>query len=316
VSSTDGPELSVVLPADRLDTIRTTLQHLRAQEERGRIEVVVVTPPGSDVTPGDPAFEGFGGVSVVPVADLHPLPDARSAGVRAAGAPVVALGETHCFPEPGWARALIEAHRGPWSVVGPAVVNANPGSQLSWVNLFMSYGPWVGGGERGPRNDLPGHNSSFKRSVLLEYGDRLEDVMRSDNHMMGDLVARGHTLLFEPTARTAHVNVSRPLSFVADTFNAARLYAAVRREGWSPARRLLYIVAWPLIPAVRLGRIVGDMRRSGYARRLMPRTLPALVAGLVVSAAGELVGYLDGPANTRKMHDIELHRLRHTGRRG
>ncbi len=48
----------------------------------------------------------------------------------------------------------------------------------------------------------------------------------------------------------------------------------------------------------------------------MPRMLPALIAGLLVSAAGELVGYLDGPASTRRMHDIELHRLRHTGWRG
>ncbi len=65
--------------------------------------------------------------------------------------------------------------------------------------------------------------------------------MRSDNHLMADLAARGHALLFEPAARTAHVNVSRPRSFVVDTFNASRLYASVRREGWHPARRLLYL---------------------------------------------------------------------------
>lgn len=314
--SAAAPELSVILPADRLAAIERTLAHLRSQSTSDRIEVVVVTPSLGGFAEDDAAFEGFAGVRVVEVADLESLPAARAAGVRAAGAPLVVLGETHCFPEAGWAGALIEAHRGPWSVVGPAITNANPGSMISWVNLFMSYGPWVERRKRGPSGDLPGHNSSFKRAVLLEYGDELEEVMRSDNHMMGDLAERGHTLLFEPAARTAHVNVSRPLSFVVDTFGASRLYAAVRREGWGPGRRLLYIVGAPLIPAVRLRRIVGDMRRSGHARELVPRVLPTLMSGLFVSACGELVGYLDGPGSTRHMQDIELHRFRHTGRRG
>ncbi len=196
------------------------------------------------------------------------------------------------------------------------MTNANPATLLSWTNLFMAYGPWVERGSRAPRGDLPGHNSSFKREVLVEYGDELERIMRSDNETMRDLAERGHKLLFEPAARTAHVNVSRPLSFVIDTFNAATLYAAVRRERWSPAKRLLYIAGAPLIPAVRLWRILADIRRSGHAPDLLPRVLPVLTAGLVVSALGELVGYLYGPGSIRRMHDIELHRFRHTGRRG
>jgi hypothetical protein len=311
-----APELSVILPADRLATIAHTLDHLRSQSASDRIEIVVVTPSPEGFAEDNAAFAGFAGVLIVE-ANLDSLPAARAAGVRAARSEIVVLGETHSFPEAGWATALIESHRGPWAVVGPAITNANPpGSQLAWANLLMTYGAWDETGQRGPRSDLPGHNSSFKRAVLLEYGDRLEDMMLSDNYMMSDLAARGHRLLFEPAARTAHLNVSRLASFIGDSYLASRLYASVRRTDWAPARRLLYMAGTPLIPLVRLRRILGQLRRSGRAPELLPGVLPALLTGLLVSALGELVGYVAGVRESPFLRDIELHRTRHVGRHG
>ena len=60
-----------------------------------------------------------------------------------AHAPIVALAEDHCFPEPGWADALIRAHQGPWAVVGPVVRNANPATIVSWCDFVIGYGPWM-----------------------------------------------------------------------------------------------------------------------------------------------------------------------------
>ena len=48
--------------------------------------------------------------------------------------------EDHSYPEPEWAEALLRAHAGPWTVVGPAVANANPDYTASWVNYVLSYG--------------------------------------------------------------------------------------------------------------------------------------------------------------------------------
>ena len=74
---------------------------------------------------------------------------------------MVVLSEDHSFPEAGWAEALIEAHRGPWSVVGPVVRNANPDSLISWADFLLGYGTWLDPAPGGEISQLPGHNSSY-----------------------------------------------------------------------------------------------------------------------------------------------------------
>ena len=61
----------------------------------------------------------------------------RRAGILAATSPVVGLIEDHSYPGPEWAEALLRAHAGPWTGVGPAVDNANPESAASWVNYIL-----------------------------------------------------------------------------------------------------------------------------------------------------------------------------------
>jgi cation diffusion facilitator CzcD-associated flavoprotein CzcO len=120
-----GPALAVILPADRLETVRESLEALRAQTVAGRIELVVVGPATGAI---EEVAEQAGFHSVLAVEhDLLPsLAAARAAGIVAARAPLVALAETHCFPHPEWAEALIETHRAPWAAVGPVVENENP----------------------------------------------------------------------------------------------------------------------------------------------------------------------------------------------
>ena len=93
--------------------------------------------------------------------------------MREASAPIVVFTEDHCFPEPEWAAALLARHAEPWAAVGPVLRNANPETTVSWADLLIAYGPWLAPGVAGPKDHLPGHNSSYKTSVLREYGDRL-----------------------------------------------------------------------------------------------------------------------------------------------
>jgi hypothetical protein len=230
--------------------------------------------------------------------------------VRAAAAPVVAMGETHSYPQPGWAEALIETHRGPWGGVGPAIVNANPRSTIGWSNLLLDYGPWVEAADAGPADDIPGHNGSFKREALLEYGPRLEAMMESDSQLVADLRARGHRLYLEPRARTAHLNVSRPGPWMLERVAAGREFAGLRCARWSRVRRAAYAFGSPLIPAVRLVRVVAQLRWRG-ALGLLPRVFPALAVALVFSAAGEAIGYAAGRGSPRRLYEMELHRVRY-----
>ena len=72
-----------------------------------------------------PQLSAFGAARVVHVPAPFSLAGARAAGVRAAAAPVVFIGETHSFPRPGMLSAMLAAFTDERCVaVVPAITNA------------------------------------------------------------------------------------------------------------------------------------------------------------------------------------------------
>lgn len=308
----EGPLLSVVVVTpDRVATVRKTLGHLRAQGLSGRMEVLIVAPSSDELGLDESGLREFYGYKVVEVGHMRSTARARAAGVRAAKAGVVAFVEDHAFPARGWAEALTARHRESWAAVGPVMSNANPRSATSWANLLIEYAQWLEPSEGGEREHLPGHNGSYKRELLLAYGDRLEEMLDAESVLHWDLRARGHRLYLEPRARVFHQNFSARSPSLALRFNGGRLFASARARGWPAWRRLVYACASPLIPAVRFARIVGELRKPGRPRRLLPRVLPALAVGLAFDGAGELAGYAAGAGRAMaKLSDMEFHRER------
>jgi hypothetical protein len=191
--------------------------------------------------------------------------------------------------------------------------NANPGP-LSWANLAMDYGTWVGGEPR-VTSWLPTHNTAFKRDALVALGDRLDGLLDlGSNALAPELTARGHRLRFEPAAETLHINVSSYASCARHRLVGGRMYAGRRSRSWSAPRRALYAVGSPALPLVRLPRVLRDLRRARMTPGELRRTLPSLVFSLVVSAAGEAAGYALGSGRARPelIADVEIHRERHT----
>jgi len=309
MSERGAPAMSVVLvtPA-RYESIRGTIGHLRAQTVRDRLEVVIVTPSADELRLDRAELAGFAGIRVVEVGAIRSLAQTYAAGIRAAAAPVVALGEDHAYPDPDWADALIRAHRRPWAAVGPAMRNANPGSAVSWADFFIAYARWMDPMAAQVIDHLPGHNSSYKRAVLLEYGPDLEPILEAESILHWDLRARGHQLYLEPGAKTSHANFTSLSSWIPSKFYSGRVFAATRARGgrWSRPRHLLYAGGAPLIPLVRLRRLT---REAGRARqlRVLVRVLPLVIAGLAMSASGEMVGYAVGAGDAmRKLCFLEF----------
>ena len=299
----ERPSLSVIIICpNAIVSGGKTLRHLRAQTARNQLEIVLVAPANkSDCT-------GFNWVRYVASGPMESTAAARAAGVRAASAPVVAFVEDHAFPHPRWAEALIAAHRQPCAAVGPAIVNGNPRRVLSWVNLIIEYGPWLDPVPAGPAEHLPGHNSSYKRDALLQYGDRLEAMLDAESILHWDLRAHGQQLLLEPAAKTFHVNITRWPATVILRFCGGRLFATARARHWPLGRRLFYGLGAPLIPLVRFARLMGRLPRTG--RPVL--VAPLLLVALALDAAGETVGYLAGRgAAMRILTDMEFHRERY-----
>jgi Glycosyl transferase family 2 len=307
-----APAMSVVLATDVYATIRTTIRHLRAQTIKEQLEIILVAPSAAQLGLVETELRGFLRYRVVEVPGMKVLPWGRAVGTRHATAAVVAFLESHSYPQPGWAEALVEAHRSPSAAVGPVLDNANPGSMISWAGFLLDYGHWIDPAPPGVIDDLPGHNSSYKRAVLLSYGPRLEAMLEMETILHWDLRAKGHQLYLEPRAKTRHLNVSLPSSWLPERFFAARWFGGARARHKPAVWRLFYTAAAPLIPLVRLRRILGYIRRSGRYRELVPRVLPVLLLSLIVSALGEMVGYACGIGNViPRVSEWELHKVRH-----
>jgi GT2 family glycosyltransferase len=305
--------MSVVLVTpDRYETIRTTMKYLRAQTVRDRLEMVIVAPSTEALHLDHAEIKEFLRCRVIEVDAVRSIAEGNAAGVRQASAPVVALAEDHAYPDPAWAAALIEAHQRPWAAVGPAVRNANPKSVISWADFLIAYGPWSEPATAGEVEHLPGHNSSYKRALLMDYGPRLEAMLEAESVLHWDLRAKGYRLYLEPKARIAHLNFGLRSSWMRAQFYSGRLFAAVRAQHWSALRRLLYAGGAPLIPLVRFRRILQQLPQSLHQQPSALRILFALCFGLTVSAMGEGIGYALGPGETgQKLSRFEFHRVRH-----
>jgi len=302
----------VIVTPDRYETIRKTVQHLRAQTVSDRLELVIVAPSAGQLGLDDRELKDFFQFRVVEVGAISSIARAYAAGIRQASAPVVVLSEDHSFPETRWAEALIERHREPWAVVGPAVRNANPDGLISWADFLLGYGAWLDPAPGGEIDHLPGHNSSYKRAILLDYDSELEALLEAECVLHWDLLSRGYRFYLEAAAKTAHLNFGRVSPWIPYLVQAGRVFAAARARRWPLRRRMLYAGGAPLIPFVRLWRIRSDIRRPGRPAHLWPRVVPALLMGLTLDAVGQALGYAFGAGSAgQKLSSFEFHRDRH-----
>ena len=315
-----GPRLSVVVVcADRFAALRRTVAHLAVQDVSEAIERVVVAPSAEALADlGASETAAFGAVRTVLGGAVTDVDKAAARGVAQATAPVVALVEDHAYPCPGWARALLDAHEGPWDAVGSIVLNANPRTMLSWANLLLAYGEWSEPPATGETTWISRHNVSFKREVLARYGDGLEARLGRDGGLLHDLRERGARFYLAPGARIEHANPSRLAPTVRLRFDAGRLFGATRaaREGWPGIKRLVYVLGGPLIPPLRFVRFRRDVLRPPRHAHVVPRVLPALALALLLDGAGQTLGYAAGAGRSaERLARFEIGRLRHLDRR-
>jgi len=308
-----APELSIVLVSpSTIAPLRGTLEHLQRQTVRERMELVLVGPRRDSFEDADPAsMRCFAGWTTVAAGPIREAERASAAGVAVTRAPLVALLENHVFPDPGWAQAVMQAHRGPWAAVASVIDNANPTTSSSWVEHLLSYGfhdGSVAGGEiaRPSRNNL-----TWKREVLIGFGDRLAEMVKRDGGLIEEVGRAGGRWWRESSARLLHLNVSLLAPTLALRVHSARASAAKRAriEGWTSARRWLYVAGSPAFPLLRLRALVPRLRARG--KHAVPkRTWPLLAVVLLFDSLGQAIGFAFGAGESaERAGRFDLHRL-------
>ena len=312
------PVMSVVLATpDCYETIQKTIRHLRTQTVKRQLEIIIVAPSASSLHLNESELREFCRVRIVEVGRVTSIGSANAKGIRQARAPIVALAEDHAFPAPGWAEALIAAHRHPWAAVGAVIRHPNdPKNIIAWADVLIGFGEFLAPGESGVVERLPGNNSSYKREVLLDYGSHLETMMETESLIHMDLRQKGHQLYLESAAQVSHLNFERVSSFFRVKYLSGRVFGAARARGWSLFYRLLYACGTPLIPLVRYRRLKKQWDAFRQSRRLPWGVMPMAWCGLLVSAAGEMIGCCFGPGQAvEKRAKLEFHRVPHLKKR-
>lgn len=310
-SNSATPSLSaiVVIP-DVYDTVRNTMKHLQAQTAAKQIEIVIVKPANMQIGLDESDLKPFHSWQIVEVEKVTSIARGFTAGIRKARAPVVALTEDHSYPDEKWAELFIAAHRQSCAAVGPGMCNGNPDSMLSWADFLQAYGEWTPPLSSGPARLLPGHNSSYKKDILLEFGDELEILMEAESVLHRRLQAKGYGLYLESETRTSHLNFNTWSSWIPKRYYSGRQFASTWACSWPWQRRLLFTVASPLVPWIRLLRIQRNVRRSQSFGFLL-RLLPFMLSGLLVEGVGHMMGYAAGAGDSfEKVGKYEFHRIR------
>ncbi len=294
--SIDQPILSVVLVVgDQRERSVNALHSILQQNTIDQMEVLVMDCGA----PGAPPLAGSNhpGGRVIRLTQVTSYESALVEGARQARAPVVAFLEEHCVALPGWAEALVSAHEGPWAAVCGETHNANPGVGSSDAEMFTrdvrSHAP----AERREAKMLDGHNASFKRDILLAYGDTLEDMIRAEAVLLLKLRKDGHKLLLEPAAKYAHMFHGSYHDFRMGYYLWHRCFGHTRAEvfNWSAGRRTLRIILSPLVPWWHtIKTLVYIVRKRRDRFWSFVKSAPAILFFHYHAAVGQVMGIIFG----------------------
>jgi hypothetical protein len=322
--------MSVILLMPRtVAGIQHTIRCLQQQSVADQIELVIVGESEDELHrarqlasswPETAASRGFAGVRVVSFPRLGSLAAGRAAGVLHSSGKVIAFAEDHCFPEPQWAEALMEAHQGNCDLVGPRMVCANPETALSWVCLALHFSGAAIPDSHGPADAVPSHNTAFKRDVLLDRKalsladlpltndsetadkgyDELLSAVESAMEMEYLLQCRMGSLGFqawqESRAVTRHINISRLGPAMKHALAGGWLYGAKRatQEKWGAGRKLFQILMTPLVIAVQVKRKLPVLRSLPQSHIPLWKLVVLSTLLIALHTLGEVRGLMQG----------------------
>lgn len=311
-ASATPPLLSAILVArDGWHDLDKLLEHLRNQTIQAEIELLIVGDTLEKLAVSESRIRGFHSVRSLELAPLISVSSAHFSGVMFARAPLVVFCEDHCFPEPGWAAALVEAHEGPWAAVAPLMLNNNPARAVSRALMNVEYGIFRDPSQAGVRDFLPGHNSCYKKRALLDFSHRFTSLHDTEYLLHLEMRQAGWQLFQSAEARTAHTNISLFWPALICCFHAGRCFAAHRAADWTVGKKLVYALGSALLPFVRQQRYRRYLQRSVDGQQA-PRIMPLTFLLFSANALGQIIGNLAGRGSSyASLCDLEFQRSRY-----
>ncbi len=292
----EKPTISaVVVVGKQRERAGRALRSILSQDGFDQAEVVMVdTQPKYTPVPGS----DHPSVHVIYPEKGCTFGEARAAGVHHARGKYVAFLEEHSLAFPGWLKGTMDALSGSWVGVGPEMHNANAGQGISDAVWLMNYpATWRPPAAHRTTRGIPGHNSSYRRDVLVSMNHELAPMLHSEVMLHWKFEEMGLEIGIDPAIKASHLSETTLRHVVFGYYFLHRHFGAARATvwGWSFFTRILRVLATPLVPLVRF------VRFAYFALRYRPEDLRILfrfahTIWIVQSSAalGMAVGYLFG----------------------
>ena len=185
---------------------------------------------------------------------------------------------------------------------GGAVANGRRSSLADWAIYFSRYASLLPPVRRGPAAALPGNNACYRRELLESHRCLYENGFW-EHEFHQHLLGQGLRLFQDPDAVVTHRKPYRFGAYCALRFRHGRCFGGMIREGGSlgaVAARVLVSPLTPFLLVLRSARAVAAKRtyRGEYCL-----ALPLLLVCYAAWTAGEVAGYLGGPAEACSQTD-------------
>ena len=295
--------MSVIIPSyNSGKRILNCLEAVKRQSIDGEFEVIVAD--SSDDGTGDMLAQLEGIKLIRSVQRLFPG-TARNRGAAEAAGVVLCFTDADCIPAADWIANIWKARPDEnRTVVGGPITNGTPDSAVGTAEYFCELSGFLPMHVARTVRFLPSANFAVGAGTLKEVGG-FRDYEKGSDVTFGEECRRAGILLaFDPSIRVAHVNRTDLRGFLA---NQERLGWGV---GNSRARfsdlphswLARFPLAWPLVPAARLGRMCYMILRHGREQRCsFVKSLPSIGLGALYFGIGFARGARDGlAAGTRQ----------------
>jgi hypothetical protein len=297
VGDLSPPALSViVVTISPVGVLRQCLEALVAGTRSFDVEILVVTEQ-SRVGGSVMGLDAFKDVRWIMVPQGCTVPRMRSVGMERSHGALVALIEDDCVVEPGWCEAILSAQRAGGGVVAGAVEPGGYRRGLDWAVYFCDYVRFMLPFRAAPAAALPGNNVSFPRAALA--------VLPADAvYHFTEFQAYQHwrrtatPMRVDPAIRVRNAHAWSFADVTRVAYHHGRAFAGLRLARAPRSRRLMMAAATPLLPVLKVARLVREtVSRRRFVGRLV-QALPWIVLFTASWSTGEAVGALFGAGNS------------------
>ncbi len=308
-----APAFSVIMITEsNYEVCRRTISYLLAQTVVEKIELVLVGPSRAEMQVDEAELSAFHSFKIVEIGKVQSTGHGLAAGTLASSADLVTYAEEHGFPPSNLCEVMLRiAGETDYQAYGWSILPSNPGA-VAWAHIYGQFAEAVAPRPSGEVSRLGGHQSMYRRALLMEYKDNLVDLFGSEAVLQEDLERRGIKLFMVGDIANGHTQISNFWLYLWHEFVAQRTFAVARLRNlkWGWGRRLVYVAGAPLIPFLRLRRSLPYIRSTGRWNLLMPQIGLIMFAANCAGAVGEALGYATGNSDkaTSERSKIELDR--------